>query len=263
MSHPLKKFAKARPRTFSLLARSLDSRIQAIRFIDTLDALDRVSSEDDFIDWARTRLHWLLPHSALVCGTGRIIAGAGAVPLAVLNMDVPEDYLNAVRGADGQYHTPTMQRWLATGEPQLFEAEAPAPHTDPDWLRLFAQSGLRNIAAHGALDIAGGYASYFSFHRIPRRLGEPQRKVLRFIVPPMHVKLLAITRSRNAALRGPKLTARECEILAWVREGESNQEIALILGVSFKTVKNQVASILAKLEVATRAQAAAATAIGV
>lgn len=257
MLHPLKKALRARPRALTSAVRLLDSRIHPIRFVDALAVLHRINSQDEFIDWTRGRLRCLLPHGALVCGTGRIVAGVGAVPLAVLNVDVPEDYLSAIRTPDGQYRTPIMQRWLASGEPQLFEAEAPGPQTDPHWLRLFEQSGLRNIAAHGAVDIAGGYASYFSFHRIPGKLGEPQRKMLRFIVPPMHAKLLAITRRHDERMGESKLTERECEILAWVREGKSNQEIALILGISFKTVKNQVANILAKLEVSTRAQAAA------
>ncbi len=53
------------------------------------------------------------------------------------------------------------------------------------------------------------------------------------------------------------LSARECEVLALVVNGYSNREIAAELGIARNTVKNHLRSILAKLGVRNRAQAAA------
>ena len=52
------------------------------------------------------------------------------------------------------------------------------------------------------------------------------------------------------------LTEREREVLAEIARGRSNREIARELGLSEKTVKAHVSSILAKLAVADRTQAA-------
>jgi DNA-binding NarL/FixJ family response regulator len=52
------------------------------------------------------------------------------------------------------------------------------------------------------------------------------------------------------------LTRREREVLALLAEGRSNREIARSLGVSEKTIKTHVSSVLAKLGVADRTQAA-------
>ncbi len=54
-----------------------------------------------------------------------------------------------------------------------------------------------------------------------------------------------------------RLSAQEERILGLVAEGKTNRQIAQVLGLAEKTVKNYVSSILAKLEVARRAEAAA------
>jgi DNA-binding NarL/FixJ family response regulator len=53
----------------------------------------------------------------------------------------------------------------------------------------------------------------------------------------------------------PQLSAREREILELVAAGRSNAQIASTLYLSPKTVRNNVSSILAKLQVADRAEA--------
>jgi len=55
----------------------------------------------------------------------------------------------------------------------------------------------------------------------------------------------------------PQLTAREREVLELIAQGQVNQAIAARLHLSHKTVRNHVSNILAKLQVADRAQAVA------
>jgi len=54
-----------------------------------------------------------------------------------------------------------------------------------------------------------------------------------------------------------QLTAQERKILLLVAEGKTNKEIAADVFLSDKTVKNYVSSILGKLNLERRAQAAA------
>lgn len=67
------------------------------------------------------------------------------------------------------------------------------------------------------------------------------------------VKRLAFGTRAN---RKTSLTKRESEIMLWVSEGKRDREIALIVGISLRTVQNHVQKILHKLSVETRTAAA-------
>jgi DNA-binding NarL/FixJ family response regulator len=70
--------------------------------------------------------------------------------------------------------------------------------------------------------------------------------------------LAAVRRQDAAAAAFPMLSPREREVLALLADGLTNQEIAARLYLSGKTIRNHVSSILAKLGVATRQDAAQA-----
>jgi DNA-binding NarL/FixJ family response regulator len=66
----------------------------------------------------------------------------------------------------------------------------------------------------------------------------------------------SLVRSVSAVAGLDALTGREREVLAEIAKGRSNREIARALGVAEKTVKTHVSSVLAKLGVQDRTQAA-------
>lgn len=94
-------------------------------------------------------------------------------------------------------------------------------------------------------------------HLQARRLGCDD-----FLTKPLDFELLVeIVRSRLA--QSPPaipiaftLTDREAEALTWVARGKSSTDIAVIMGVSERTVNFHVNNVIRKLGVATRVQAA-------
>jgi DNA-binding CsgD family transcriptional regulator len=57
------------------------------------------------------------------------------------------------------------------------------------------------------------------------------------------------------ALEGLGLTQREAEVLAWVAQGKSNPEVAIILGMSARTVQKHLEHVFEKLGVESRTAA--------
>jgi two-component system, NarL family, nitrate/nitrite response regulator NarL len=111
---------------------------------------------------------------------------------------------------------------------------------------------------------AAGFAGY-----VPRQSGaeELHRALLEAMAGEMHCaphiaaamfsRLAGLLRERDPHGPLPPLSSRENEILALVEQGRSNKEIARQLRISAATVKNHMHSILQKLQVNRRGQAAA------
>ncbi len=75
-------------------------------------------------------------------------------------------------------------------------------------------------------------------------------------------RLLSLSTQPPAAGQDLALTAREVQILGMLELGRSNRDIAEQLNIAVHTVKNHVHSLLTKLGVTTRAQAAALSRTG-
>ena len=59
------------------------------------------------------------------------------------------------------------------------------------------------------------------------------------------------------SLKSMGLTERETEVLKWVAEGKSNNDVAMILGIRSATVKKHLEHIFRKVGVETRTAAVA------
>lgn len=92
-----------------------------------------------------------------------------------------------------------------------------------------------------------------------------EQRLLRFLAPHLaqahrHHLLLASPENRPTAyrqlawerLRSAGFSRRECEVLHWLAEGKSDDDIAVILGLSRKTVSNQVLELTHKLQAHNR-----------
>jgi transcriptional regulator EpsA len=127
---------------------------------------------------------------------------------------------------------------------------------------------MRSSLIHGFSDRRGNTECIYVFLST-QDLSDPGfRRSLRFLLPYLDhglrlVSHLPIQSGENEATPADRedpvelagLSAREIEIMDWVRMGKTNYEIGLILNISAFTVKNHLQRIFKKLGTSSRAQA--------
>ncbi|HVR53415.1 MAG TPA: LuxR C-terminal-related transcriptional regulator [Pseudorhodoferax sp.] len=214
--------------------------------------------------WVRGQVQALLPHAMLVCAQtdcqGRLLhcdcLHAGVPDTALLQRLLqPED---GVVARLAQLAHPAHLAHCAgggAGLPLGLDAGAPAAPLAALLQPLHAQQ-LGHALLHGSGPVRGE-ASLFLLLGMPHAPTAREAYFLDLLLPYLH---LAWQRVRAAAqpVAAPAVTAREDQVLRWLREGKSNAEIAALLGISALTVKSHLQQIYRKLRVHNRTQAAAA-----
>lgn len=127
-----------------------------------------------------------------------------------------------------------------------------------------AELGFANALVHGSGGgrLPGGASAVVLFG-LPESGVEQARRyagVLALLLPQLHwmlQKLLQQQADARAFVLARPVSAREAEILHWVREGKSNDEIGQILGISGLTVKNHLQRLYRLLGVSNRTHAIA------
>ncbi len=213
----------------------------------------------------------LLPHTVAVCGA--YDRRRRELVFDVFNSVVLPPWLQLGR-PDSPLLSRLTQAWLdGRGEPLS------VPLTDRgnlhDEAAALRDAGVERLLAHGVSrperlhELSGFYV-----------LGGPlpqsdvdELRLMRLVVHALHaayLRTLDVEREVGVNVRNrapaalalrqpgqPRITAREAQILAWVREGKSNQEIGEALSISALTVKNHIQKILRKLGASNRAHAVA------
>lgn len=230
----------------------------------------QVKKRYQFFLWTQGQLQALVPHEILICTVTR--DGEEVLLMDRFNSCVVPDeiFAEVCHPVDGLVMQ-SMMAWRDAGDsPCLISPDIQMPQGLYERFRVpLERARFGNAAGHGSTTITGSgiASSYFLFARIPDILNLRHAYFLELLLPHIH---MAFLRTLAYADRGQSviednlmrlvdlrklLTGREVEILEWVQEGKSNQEIGLILNISPLTVKNHVQKILRKLNVRNRAQA--------
>lgn len=228
-------------------------------YIAVIESLLRVRTPAQMLQWARVELQQIFPHGAFIFRMGRIGSG-GFKDLSLLSSGFTIKHLQAIRQSEGELLSLDMGRWIKEQKPQLFEEDFARTDQALNWCNSFQKYQLGNIAVHGIHDPNSNITSYFNFSRIPGKLTPYHAYLLELLVPHMHFALIKVlpqakSRTRKSAQGQLLISLRQREILRWIQQGKTSWEIAQILNITEKTVRNHVQNALIKLRVKNRAQA--------
>ena len=242
------------------------SKMEQEYLLHAIEAVLPLRQARQFCLWTQGQFQALLPHRIMVClqfGPQDEVQHVECMHSTVLDAGLlarlggKTDGL-ALRLArhcrDGQ-RLPAMLDATAASAGQDGGARQPlAPFIDE-----LCELGLDNLLIHGTERLPGG-ATFFVLFGLPHRPRPRHAYFLELLLPYLHLTLQRVGQQQRQARAGAlarPASARELEILHWVREGKSNEEIGLILGISGLTVKNHLQRLYRLLGVSNRAHAIA------
>ena len=218
----------------------------------------RVRLRHHFFSWVHGPLQALIPHEILLCGVADESGYLLHERFTACRYFKDDHFHRVIHPGDGLIQQ-LAQEWHSHGEPRLIAAL----HDEAGgWHARLADLELKNFAFHGMGWINGQLKGYAGFSRVRAPFDGRLALYLDILLPHLLVTLARVLANEARADGDSKrpaglITPREVEVLTWVRDGKTNDEIADILGLSMLTVKNHLRNAMKKLVVRTRGQAVA------
>jgi transcriptional regulator EpsA len=248
--------------------------------IDTARALLRfmerapdVCRRPQFYMLLQGQLQPLLPHTVAVCGA--YDRQRKALVFDVFNtVPMPEPLLQGLRQADSPLLKQLADIWIqAQGGPVVTILEREPATPGDGALPALIAAGVQRLVVHGVSrpERLHEISSLFVFGGASPAVDADERRLMQLVVHGLHaayLRVLEVERAVGATAQGSmreeartspafRVTPREVQILSWVREGKTNHEIGIELGISALTVKNHIQKILRKMSASNRAHAVA------
>ncbi len=227
-----------------------------------------------FFVWCQAKLARLIPHQIVVCGVYQ--RSAKDLVFEVFNtVPVAPHVLSQLAECRSSLMQQVVGVWLERqGRSAIVDLSKVGGEVAGAERDRLAGIGVVDMLVHGVSrpDRPAELESLFLFSSTDSRVSAAQQGWLDMLIPYLHSTYLRIhaterDMSGNRIPRRPAppprsparslITDREKQILGWVREGKSNQQIGGGVAISPLTVKNHLQKILRKLEAANRAQAVA------
>jgi transcriptional regulator EpsA len=242
---------------------------EAERFLRIIAESLQIKSHYELFAWLNGDLRVFLPHQILISAWGDfarwdlkldVISALPGVRTAQIAGCRVDDVMRAC-----------YARWIGTGRKPLVlrSAEILGPRQACPCRVHAAFRNMRSVLVHGLRDERSGHESlYIALDSADFKNGcgtDRFISLVRLVICQLDVAIRKVaafpltvsTRPASRAANGFELSAREQEILDWIRLGKTNLDIAVGLAISPFTVKNHVQRIFRKIGVCNRTQAAA------
>jgi transcriptional regulator EpsA len=240
-----------------------------------VESAPQVRRRYQFFLWSQGDLQRWLPHKLLVCGA--YDRNVRDLALDVFNsIPLSEGGMQALQNLRDTVLSLAIKSWrqhrMQPCSVDLREVAQPDAA-----LRALIADGYEILLVHG-LSRPGRpdeIESLFVFGGPQQAYGHEAHQAIDMLLPCLHMTYQRVHATEvqmsspsqangshahmgfGASPKAQLITEREREILLWVRDGMSNQQISEKLGISALTVKNHIQKILRKLGAANRAQAVA------
>lgn len=230
--------------------------------LHTIEKGLEVHTRSQFFLWAQGALQGFIAHEALWCAHGdveRMVLRVESFLRGVPCERVEKQVTDPVDGLLPRL----VDDWLRGGRmPRLYSSRGGDQMSRRQLIADLQRCGFDHVVAHGVREVQGEFGSFFVFAGLDHLPDARDAYLVDLLMPHLHLALHRMRRHENghaATQLAPVtvLSKREIQVLHWVKNGKTNQEIGQILGISAPTVKNHLQKIMRKLNVNNRAQAVA------
>ena len=245
-------------------------RVQAI--VHAIECAVDVRRKYQFFVWTQGSMQTLLPHKLAICGV--YDRNRKEVRLEAFNsIVIPATVLGVLTDGQSQFMQYVINAWINNrGRAFVVRLSTMSTKAIAPAVEALQASGFVDLLVHGVSrpQRATEIETLFIFGSPGVIVDKSEVDGIELMLPHLHSTYLRVQAiEREIAEAGVRPTAlgvgyssasiseREEQVLGWVREGMSNQEIGVQLGISPLTVKNHVQKILRKLGATNRAQAVA------
>ncbi|MBI1910755.1 MAG: autoinducer binding domain-containing protein [Deltaproteobacteria bacterium] len=176
--------------------------------------------------------------------------------LKIVNLNWPGEWAG-IYTSEELYKKDPVIKYNYDRKNAFFWTEATEVYSDRPNLEVMdraSEFGLRHGLSSGICG-AGNKSSIFSFASGKNNFTRHHLQIIDVVMPHIHQAFLRICESK--AVTSHDLSAREMEVLRWMKEGKTNWEISIILNISERTVKFHVQNIERKLNAVNKAHAIA------
>ncbi|KWT97094.1 MULTISPECIES: helix-turn-helix transcriptional regulator [unclassified Variovorax] len=214
-----------------------------------------LASSGSLIAWVEGPLRAFFPFEGVVLGHGELVAGQ-LVVTHMLATGHDEAYLRQIATTFELRQRASLAWWFSTRQPFHIDPDNPPPHASAFELDEIERFGLGNVAGHGVLNVRANAGTYFGFAGVGAPLRDWHLEALTLIAPVLNDLMLShiALEQRSATNRLDPLTPRQKEIVRQLAAGKSNKAIALSVGITEKSVRNQLAKVYARVGVHKRTE---------
>lgn len=227
----------------------------------------RIAGHRQLLFWLQGEFQSSVPHQIFIAAWGDLSSGlmqhdlVSAIPSVRTDNVTHQDLSPLVRGL--------FNTWVENGTTPIgarFEGGLLIGPEGKEREELEAFQTMQSALVHGIRDARGEQDCLYAFLSTDPVITRSALENLRILLPFIDAASRRVARLPSQTAADPKqvatapptelsLSARELEIMDWVRNGKTNSEIGMILDISTFTVKNHLQRVFRKLDVTNRAQA--------
>ncbi|MGA2192213.1 MAG: LuxR family transcriptional regulator [Nitrospirota bacterium] len=200
------------------------------------------------------RLKHLISHDYALIGFAAVGEEGMKDGFDIVNVSYPDEWL-ALYVSDQLHRIDPVPRHNFTKfDGQYWKDTYKIYNTPKEFISKAADFGLVSGYTFGARDLRGTHGSLLSVSGRNMKRDRRTELILELVTPHFHQCFERIVRAKYAT--SPP-SPREKEVLKWIGQGKSTWEVAMILGISERTVKFHLQNVMRKLNAVSRPHAIA------